>query len=142
MAFNPLVKKIEKARFVAVNFTPERMAEIAVPVTKSVQDRIYEGLNAQDQAAKPLRPGYLKQKQRKGRKPVRDLTLTGSLMRAMHVLSTNNGQAVIGFTDPISNNKMYYNNARELQFAMSPRNQAEFLKQVKSKPVVTVQKGE
>jgi hypothetical protein len=142
MAWNPLVKKIEKARFVALNFTGDRMAAIALPVVKSVQDRIYAGLNASDQPAKPLKPGYAKQKVRKHRRPVRDLTLTGTMMRAMAVLSATNGQAVIGFLDARSNQKAYVNNSIELQFAMSPRNDAEFLKQVQSRPIIGTRRGD
>jgi len=41
---------------VSINFTPERMAEIALPVMRSVQDRIYAGLNASDEAANLSRP--------------------------------------------------------------------------------------
>ena len=140
MAFTPFVKKIEKARFVSINFTPERMAEIALPVMRSVQDRIYAGLNASDEAAKPLTPAYAKQKLRKRRRPIRDLTLTGTMMSAMNVLSASTGQAVLGFADPISARKAAINNANDLQFAMSPRNSAEFLKQVQSRPIVAVRK--
>ena len=54
MAFKP---KITRARFVYSGFTSEQMASIGDTVLKAVSARIKQGVNCQDLAAKPLKPG-------------------------------------------------------------------------------------
>jgi hypothetical protein len=138
MAFVPTVQHIQKARFVVNPFTPQRMAEIAAPVAKSIVDRIYRGENLNDLPAKPLSARYARAKQIKGRQPIRNWVWGGYTLAALHVLDTRDNQALIGFSDPLSNKKAYINNAREQQFGTSRRDLDEFHRQVMSKPIVTV----
>ncbi len=141
MAFKPLVKKVEPARWKVHNFTPERMGQVGRVVAKSVIDRMYSAKNVADLPAKPLSPAYARQKQIKHRRPVRDMTFTGVTMASIHVVKTTNNQAVIGSDDPRGNRRIWFANARERMFGMSPRDMDEFAKAVRSKPIVEVVRG-
>jgi hypothetical protein len=138
MAFNPLVKSIQKARWHVENFTPARMGEIGQAVTKSVIARIYSGLDNADNSAKPLSKDYARRKQVKGRRPMRDMTFSGRTLASLHVLKATNGQATIGADNPTQARVLALANWRGNQFGMSPRNMEEFLKAVRSKPIVTI----
>jgi dihydrodipicolinate reductase len=138
MAFNPLVKKIEPARWRVVNFTPARMGEIGQAVTKSVIGRIYAGRDVSDNPALPLKPRYARQKAIKGRRGIRDMTYTGATMASLHVLRATNNQCVIGATGPQEARKLALANWRGNQFGMSPRNMDAFVGAARSKPIVEV----
>ncbi len=141
MAFSPLVKKIEKARWQVANFTPQRMGEVGQAVTRSVISRIYAGQDVADAPAKPLSKRYARQKQIKGRRPIRDMTYTGQTLGSLHVLTATNNRCVIGASTPNEARKLALAHWRGNQFGMSPKNMDEFVKAVRSKPLVEVTSG-
>lgn len=63
------------------------------------------GQNVYDQAADPLKPGqsgrrgYPDYKSARGRKPIRDGTWSGHILRRLKVLTADENRAAIGFLD-------------------------------------------
>jgi hypothetical protein len=103
------------------------MLSIGNVVRDSIAQRIGKGLNANDEPAKPLKPGrnghrgYPDYKIAHGLQPFRDWLWTGRTMRSLKVKSANENRAVIGFVDPKADVVAHVNNLRERQFGVSPR---------------------
>lgn len=172
----PVKTRITKARWHVENFTPQRMLEIAQPVSDSVKARILSGVNVQGSSALPLSMKYSVKRDQTGRiirmgadrgyrawkakkfpPAIRNWKMTGFSLSQMGVVSATNGQAVIGFKETtrpavvetypsgksftvsrsISVNKLIaINQAREQMFGMSRENTEQFIRQVRSKPLV------
>lgn len=115
--------KIRKARFEYTGYSPEQMVTAATALRDSIERRILMGLDLGDAPAPPLKPSYLKYKQRRGN-PIRDWKLTGRTLRSMKVLSAQVNKAIIGFTDDVANRRAYFNNLRWRQFGVSPKDQS------------------
>lgn len=113
--------KIRKARVVVGAFSSEQMMQVGNALAGSIKFRIQRGLDVYDQPAKPLKKGYAIAKSRKGLRNVRDWTWTGETMRALNLLDVNENRGRIGFADPKSDKKAHYNNMRDRQFGVSPR---------------------
>lgn len=127
--------KITRARFVVGPFSSEQMQTIAQVTMDSVYARIRRGLNVQDAAAKPLKPGrngrrgYPDYKVARGLQGIRDWVWRGKTMRSLKVKAANENRAVIGFIDPEADRIAHINNQREKQFGLSPKDE-EVLKRV------------
>ena len=120
MARKSFATKVTHARFVVGPFSSDQMSTLAGILRDSMRGRIQNGLNVNDQPAKPLKPGYASAKARKGGKPVRDWMMSGQTLRCMAVLSANENRAVIGFNNPIAARIAHFNNLRERAFGVSP----------------------
>lgn len=120
MARKAFATKISHVRVVVGPFSSDTMATLAGILRDSMRGRIAQGLNANDQPAKELAPGYLKRKVAKGKKPIRDWTMSGNTMKAMAVISANENRAVIAFNNPIAGRIAHFNNLREKAFGVSP----------------------
>lgn len=130
MAFDT---KITKARFTVPGYQPEQMKEISQELIEAgIRARIMRGQNTYDGAATPLKRGYARMKQRRGKQALRDWVFTGRTLRSLQVLSATHNKSIIGFTDAVSNKRAAINNARERQFGISPSDQA-VLNQAKAK---------
>lgn len=116
----PFQTKITRARWVLGPFTSEDMAEIGQKLADDMGYRIKSGINVNDQQAKPLKPGYVKQKQKHGMLAIRDWMYTGRTMRSLKVKSASENRCVIGFVDPNADKLAHFNNRREKQFGVSP----------------------
>ena len=127
--------KITRARFVVGPFSSEQMQTIAQVTMDSVSVRIRRGMNVQDAAAKPLKPGrngrrgYPDYKVARGLQGIRDWVWRGKTMRSLKVKAANENRAVIGFIDPEADRIAHINNQREKQFGLSPKDE-EVLKRV------------
>lgn len=127
--------KITRARFVVGPFQPEQMATIAQITADSVTARIRSGLTVEDAEAKPLKPGrngkrgYPDYKSARGIVPKRNWIWRGKTMRSLKVKSANENRAVIGFVDPEADKIAHFNNQREKQFGLSPKD-TEVLRKV------------
>jgi len=75
---------------------------------------------AQIAVALALKPGYEKQKTRRGLNPIRDWTWRGRTLRSLSVKSANENRVVIGFSDPETDGIAHVNNLRERAFGVSP----------------------
>jgi hypothetical protein len=113
--------KVSHARFVVGPFSSDQMNTLAGILRDSMRGRIQSGLNVNDQPSKPLKPKYAKQKQTRGKPPIRDWTMTGNTLRAMAVISANENRAVIAFNNPVAAQIARLNNLRERAFGVSPR---------------------
>ena len=140
MAFKP---KITRARFIYSGFTSEQMASVGDTVLKAVSVRIKQGVNCQDLAAKPLKPGrngkkgYPEQKSARGIAPVRNWISPIQwpknrikTMRALKVKTANENRVVIGFIDPRADQIAHINNLREKMFGLSPKDREVLLETV------------
>ncbi len=93
----------------------------------SIAQRIGKGLNANDEPAKPLKPGrnghrgYPDYKIAHGLQPLRDWFWTGRTMRSLKVKSANENRAIIGFVDPKADLVAHVNNLREKAFGISEK---------------------
>ncbi|MGQ9686622.1 MAG: hypothetical protein ACUVT2_10010 [Thiobacillaceae bacterium] len=114
--------RIRKARFVVSPFTPEQMIEFGNALLADVNARLERGENVYDQPAKPLAEKYAKWKARKYPPAVRNLKATGRTRRGAKVISASENRAVIGFTDPVAEQRIVWNQRRERQWGASPRN--------------------
>jgi hypothetical protein len=122
--------RISRARLVYSPFSSEQMAELGSVVAQAIKDRIHHGVNVEDAAAKPLKPGrmvnghrlrgYPDYKIARGLQGIRDWTWTGRTMRALKVLSANENKVTIGFADPVADYRAHINNLREKAFGISP----------------------
>jgi hypothetical protein len=118
--------KITRARFVLGPFTSEDMLEIGNGLRDAIAERITSGLNVNDEAAKPLKPGrngkrgYPDYKRARGLQPFRDWVWTGRTIRSLKVTRVSENQAVIGFVDPHADRIAHVNNRREKAFGVSP----------------------
>ena len=126
----PFQAKITRARWVLGPFTSEDMVSIGNVVRDSIAQRIGKGLNANDEPAKPLKPGrnghrgYPDYKIAHGLQPLRDWFWTGRTMRSLKVKSANENRAVIGFVDPKADLVAHVNNLRDKQFGVSPKDRS------------------
>ena len=113
-------------------FTSEDMETIGNALVDKISARIGKGLNVNDAAAKPLKPGrngrrgYPDYKSARGLQPIRDWVWTGRTMRSLKVKSASENRAVIGFVDPRADRVAHANNLREKQFGISPTDRAAF----------------
>jgi hypothetical protein len=129
--------KITRARFVVGPFSSEQMQMVATYTLNSIAWRISRGENCEDAAAKPLKPGkngkrgYPDYKVARGLQPIRDWKWTGKTLRALKVKSASENRAVIGFIDPKADSIAHWNNQREKQFGMSPRDEKELIRAVR-----------
>ena len=123
----PFQAKITRARWVLGPFTSEDMLSIGTAVRDSIAQRIGKGLNANDEPAKPLKPGrnghrgYPDYKIAHGLQPLRDWFWTGRTMRSLKVKNANENRAVIGFVDPKADLVAHVNNLREKAFGISTK---------------------
>lgn len=131
---------IKKSRFVVSGFDIARMQSIGTAMTEAIVRRIQSGTNVNDQPALPLRPKYARLKERKTGKQVRDWTLTGRTMRSLKLLTVSATKAVIGFTDPVANQRAALNNRIDRAFGISPNERDLLFKEVNRKHSVVAAK--
>ena len=143
---------IRRARFVYSPYTADEMQGFAQLLADTIRTRIQAGQNIYDQAAAPLkpgkpgRPGYPDYKARRGLQPIRDWTWSGHTLRCLKVLTANENRAVIGFLDEVMPGRSvtasqiaFYNNQRERQWGVSPRDRDVLTKIMLSyRPLVTL----
>ena len=118
------------------------MIAIAQPVVKSVGERILSARDVYDNAAKPLRPGYAKWKDRRYPPAIRNWFVTGVTLRSMKTLEAAANRAIIGFvsgwskktrTGTITTNAIVaINQAKCRQFGVSPRDNKVFVDSVRA----------
>ena len=140
---------IKSARFVYSTYTATEMQGFAQVLADSIRARIQSGQNIYDQAATPLRPGqsgrrgYPDYKSARGLKPVRDWTWSGHTLRCLKVLTANENRAAIGFLDEALPGRRQtasqiaaFNNRREAQWGVSPRDRQAVLAAFQARPLV------
>lgn len=111
--------------------------------------RIQSGQNIYDQAAAPLKPGqsgrrgYPDYKSARGLQPIRDWTWSGHTLRCLKVLTANENRAAIGFLDEAFPGRRLtasqiaaFNNGREMQWGVSPRDREVVLTAFLARPYV------
>lgn len=113
-------------------FSADRMLQFGNILNNDIQRRFDEALNVYDEAAPALAKGYEKFKvdgQYHG-EPIRNLRLTGRLRRGMRVLRASQNHATLGFSDPVADERMTFNQRRSNMYGASPRNLEVVLKVV------------
>ena len=129
-----------RARFVYSSYTAQEMQGFAQVLADTIRARIQSGQNIYDQPAAPLKPGkpgrrgYPDYKVARGLQPIRDWTWSGHTLRCLKVLTVNENRAVIGFLDEAMPGRKqtasqiaFYNNLRERQWGVSPRDREALL---------------
>jgi hypothetical protein len=142
---------IKKARFVYSPFTSLEMHGFAQVLTDSIVARIRSGQNVYDQPASPLKPGkpgrrgYPDYKLARGLEPLRNWTWSGHTLRCLKVLTANENRAAIGFLDEAlpgrrqtASQIAFFNNRRERQWGVSPRDRQAVLAAILARPIVIV----
>ncbi len=142
---------IKHARFIYSPYTATEMQGFAQVLADSIRTRIQSGQNIYDQAAGPLKPGlpgrrgYPDYKIARGLQPIRDWTWTGHTLRCLKVLTANENRAAIGFLDEAlprrsqtASQIAFYNNRRERQWGVSPRDREAVLAAFLARPFVSV----
>src|SRR5271157_2206320 len=131
---------IKSARFVYSPYSATEMQGFGELLADTIRARIQSGQNIYDQGAAPLKPGlpgrrgYPDYKAARGLKPIRDWTWSGHTLRCLKVLTVNENRAAIGFLDEAMPGRRqtasqiaFYNNQREHQWGVSPRDRAALL---------------
>jgi hypothetical protein len=145
------VTVVRKARFVYSGFTALQMQGFAQVLADSIKGRIQSAVNIYDLPASPLKPGqpgrqgYPDYKSRRGIEPTRNWTWTGHTLKSLKVLDVSENRATIGFLQtafpgrPATASQVaFYNNRREPQWGVSPRDRAAVVAAIE-KPKVTVE---
>ena len=109
-------KRIEIA---SVLLTNQQMNSISLTTIAAMKARWAQGLDVNDQPARPLSRGYSRLKLRKGRAAIADLFLTGQMQSSFVPLSAASGKATIGFNNSIAILKAYTNHKRRNQIGIS-----------------------
>jgi hypothetical protein len=123
----PFQAKITRARFVLGPFSAEQMQTIGNVMRDTIAERIQSGINCNDGQAKPLKPGrngkrgYPDYKIARGIPGIRNWIWTGRTMRSLKVKAVSENRVTIGFVDPQADAIAHYNNRREKQFGVSPK---------------------
>jgi len=123
----PFQAKITRARFVLGPFSAEQMQTIGNVMRDTIAERIQSGINCNDGRAKPLKPGrngkrgYPDYKIARGIPGIRNWIWTGRTMRSLKVKAVSENRVTIGFVDPQADAIAHYNNRREKQFGVSPK---------------------
>jgi len=135
--FKPVLKR---ARIGTPGFSADTMLRFGNLLNNSIRDRFNAALDIYDNAAKPLSEGYAKYKQKgsfSGKRqfapgePIRNLRLTGQLQRSMKVLSASQNRTRLGFSDPVSDNRMTLNQRRSNMYGVSPKDEQVLMKTVR-----------
>src|SRR5580658_6099977 len=142
---------IKHARFVYSPYTATEMQGFGQVLADSIRARIQSGQNIYNQAAAPLKPGlsgrrgYPDYKAARGLRPVRDWTWSGHTLRCLKVLTANENRAAIGFLDEAlpgrsqtASQIAFYNNRRERQWGVSPRDRQAVIVAFLARPIVSV----
>lgn len=124
--------KVTHARFAVGAFSSQQMLTLGNILADSVRARVGIGLNVNDSPAKPLKPGYARQKTIKGRLPQRDWTMTGRTLAALRCVSANENVAIVGFNNPVAGRIAHWNNLKERAFGVSPRDRQALVAAVKA----------
>jgi hypothetical protein len=139
---------IKHARFVYSGYTATEMQGFAQVLADAIRARIQHGQNIYDQAAAPLKPGlsgrrgYPDYKAARGLQPIRDWTWSGHTLRCLKVLTANENRAAIGFLDESlpgwrqTASQFAFNNRREAQWGVSPRDRQAVLAAFQARPFV------
>jgi hypothetical protein len=127
------------------------MQGFAQVLADSIRARIQSAQNIYDQAAAPLKPGlpgrrgYPDYKSARDLKPIRDWTWSGHTLRCLKVLTANENRAAIGSLDealPVRRQTdsqiASFNNRREVQWGVSPRDRQAVLAAFLAHPIVSV----
>jgi hypothetical protein len=115
------------------------MRGIGEKLVDSVKARILSGQTTSDTPAPPLREKYARYKQRKGGKPIRDWSRSGTTLRAMAVTSASNNRTVVSFNNPVAAKRAAIQNARARQFGVSSSDSANIAPLFKN--FIEVKKG-
>ena len=140
---------IKRARFVYLPYTATEMQGFAQVLADTIRARIQSGRNIYDQAAAPLKPGlpgrrgYPDYKAARGLQPIRDWTWSAPTLRCLKVLTANENRAAIGFLDEALPGRRQtasqiaaFNNRREAQWGVSPRDRQAVLAPFQARPFV------
>lgn len=113
--------KLSHARFVVGPFSADTMSTLGGVLKGSIYGRIARGQTVNDAPAKPLSSKYAKTKTSKGRAGIRDWMFQLQTLNHMNVLRANENRAVIGFDHPLAALHARWQNLRERQFGVSPK---------------------
>lgn len=102
------------------SFHRQDMNAFAAEATKQEAARIRQGRNIEDQPAKPLTPGYARNKRAAGLPAIRNLTRTGALLQSRTVIKSGENSAEVGFTDARQQQKAEANERIEPMLGVSP----------------------
>lgn len=115
--FQPVIRQ---ARFDAPGISPQGMLTIGHALNNSIAARMDKGLDVFDATTAPLTTKYQARKRIKGGSGLRDMKFTGRTRRGMQPLSAAQNVCVIGFSDPVAQERMKINNRRYRQYGVSP----------------------
>lgn len=138
MAFTGVRIKYDggKVRLLGVGFQKYQMLRLGSLALKDLKRRVQEGKGVNDEPMPPLkvqqvRPGsvtaslergYPRLKRRRGRKPIRDLTLTGAMLANLTIRSASPNEVKFGLTKQKEREKALANERRYPWLGWSPSN--------------------
>ena len=124
--------KVVSRRLTLSPFSAEQMFTIGQVMLDKKKDRISQGINSQDNRAKPLAERYARRKLLLGRAPIRDLRWSGLLMGSYKVKSANQDQVTIGFVNDTADARATIQRRREEMITDSPKDLAVYQRVIRA----------
>lgn len=133
MPRTPFKATIKRAKVGTPGFSADRMLYFGNILNNDIARRFDQALDIYDAAAPALSASYSKFKVtgKYHGAPIRNLLLTGRLRRSMKVKRASQNKVTLGFTDPVSDERMTFNQRRSNMYGMSPKNEAKVLQVVR-----------
>lgn len=104
-----------------LDFSVEQMNRVGTAgVIDPQNERLARGVGANDQQMAPLKESYGRFKQRRGRRPVRDMRLTGGMLKGVQVTEVGPNRVSVGIVGAGNALKANVNQSRDLWFGLSP----------------------
>lgn len=103
-----------------LGFTAGEMRELGDITASTLKDRLDLGLNRFDEKMPPLTEAYLKKKVKRGRRPIRDLKLSGSMRTATRVREASDNLVIVSIAGATLKARAFINQAISPWFGLSP----------------------
>ena len=104
----------------ALAFDSGQMQSIGELFDATLKERLSRGLDRFDQPMPALTKSYKRRKQRRGRKPIRDLRFSGALLSSTGVKEVREGRMLHGIRGRTPNRKGAINQAAAPWYGLSP----------------------
>lgn len=106
-----------------LDFTPGEMEQLAGKAIEVLNDQVSQGLGPNGYPMKALNPRYRAFKMRKGQPGIRNMQLTGAMLRSLAPAGGTVNSIFIGFANDSQNAKAVGNEDRSKWFGLSKLNE-------------------
>jgi hypothetical protein len=130
--FSLSVTRTKAPRLGALSFDPGAMRSIGQDYLAIQKQRIDRGMDANDQASRPLKPAYARSKSAHGAKPIRNLQNTGASMAAIGITEVGPMGFKISTSNDRANRVLSINQQIEPMLGASPNDIRTLMPRIES----------